>query len=118
MSTPEIEHWMELAAMEQARKVWPGAAEQADLGKQWAITDLQELALRLAAIIARHAAPASLERELSDEVRCLKWIGKFITTASDGGDAWCAVRNQPGASKWANKLRAVLRKYDEAKKVS
>ncbi len=38
----------------------------------------------------------------------VEWIGAFVCTAKDGGDAWCAVRNQPGASVWGKKLDTVL----------
>ena len=37
-----------------------------------------------------------------------KWIGNIINTASDGGDAWCALRNQPGAQQWAKGLKAAI----------
>lgn len=46
--------------------------------------------------------------ELLDVTR---WYSKFILTANDGGDAWCAVRNQEGATEWANKLKEVMAKY-------
>ena len=39
-----------------------------------------------------------------------QWIGKFILTASDGGDAWCAVRDKDGAEEWANELKASIEK--------
>ena len=38
------------------------------------------------------------------------WINKFISTACDGGDAWCAVRGQEGAKDWADRLNAVITK--------
>lgn len=38
-----------------------------------------------------------------------KWINKFISTACDGGDAWCSVRKQPGASEWAENLAILCR---------
>ncbi len=48
-----------------------------------------------------------IERKESKELiqsllDALKWIADPILTANDGGDAWCAVRDRPGASQWAN----------------
>lgn len=43
-----------------------------------------------------------------DLVAACEWIGKFILTASDGGNAWCAVRGQPGAKEWAEGLKAAI----------
>lgn len=36
-----------------------------------------------------------------------QWINAFISTAKDGGDIWCALRNQPGAKEWTNGLQAL-----------
>ncbi len=43
-----------------------------------------------------------------DLLAACEWINAFISTASDGGDAWCAIRNQPGAKEWAKNLEAVI----------
>ena len=40
-----------------------------------------------------------------------RWIGDIVLTGRDGGDAWCAVRNQPGAQEWFQTLKAAI---DEA----
>lgn len=47
-----------------------------------------------------------------DLLKQLQWIAKFILTASDDGDAWCAVRNQPGAQEWSNEMRAAIAKAE------
>ena len=46
-------------------------------------------------------------------VKTLQWIGKFITTASDGGEAWCAVRNQDGAKEWGEDLERLLKQAEQ-----
>ena len=47
--------------------------------------------------------------EINEELLfCCKWIGQFICTANDGGNAWCAVREQPGAKEWSRRLEKVL----------
>ncbi len=33
-------------------------------------------------------------------LKALRWIHDIVCTSDDGGDAWCAVRNRPGAQKW------------------
>lgn len=69
MSKPKIEPWMELAAMEQAREIWPGSAQEADQGIQEGVNDLRELSQKLAAIIARHAKSEGVnERELVERL--------------------------------------------------
>ena len=45
-----------------------------------------------------------------DLLDACKWIHALISTASDGGNAWCAVRDQPGAKEWANNLDAAIKK--------
>ena len=45
-----------------------------------------------------------------DLLAACEWINAFIATASDGGDAWCAVRNQPGAKEWATNLATAIKK--------
>ena len=47
------------------------------------------------------------QEELTEAEECCKWIGDFVCTAKDGGDAWCAVRKHPGAGEWGKKLRRV-----------
>ena len=59
----------------------------------------------LTAVSAHYnALKASHDRLLE----ALKWINAFVGTAKDGGDAWCAVRNQPGASKWAKDMASAI----------
>ncbi len=63
-----------------------------------------DLSIREAAIIAYY-------KELNaDLLEACEWIHAFISTAKDGGNAWCAVRNQPGAKDWANNLDAAVKK--------
>lgn len=54
--------WMLKAAGSCARKIWPGAARDADEGKAGGIADMKELTERIAGEFARHAPP-SLECE-------------------------------------------------------
>ena len=46
------------------------------------------------------AAPKMLE--------ALQWINDFVSTAKDGGAAWVAVRDQPGAKEWATNMSAAI----------
>ncbi len=41
-------------------------------------------------------------------IKHLRWINDIIGTACDGGDAWCAVRDRPGASEWAKGMENLL----------
>ncbi len=50
-----------------------------------------------------------LEKSLS----ACEWIGNYVLTAKDGGNAWCTVRKYPKASDWAKTLREV---HEEVKK--
>lgn len=54
-----------------------------------------------------------------DLVDVVTWMGNFVCTASDGGHAWCAVRDQEGASEWYKKLSELyiqIKKQAECKK--
>lgn len=43
-------------------------------------------------------------------LKAAKWINAFISTAKDGGDAWIAVRDQPGAKEWSQGMQAAIAK--------
>lgn len=56
---------------------------------------------------------ASWQKEQSDKVvsvllDALKWISDPMLTSSDGGDAWCAVRNREGAQAWIKSLESAI----------
>lgn len=53
-----------------------------------------------------------IQEEHADLLEACKWIHKFISTSCDGGDAWCAVRDQDGATEWAKSLIAVVAKAE------
>lgn len=42
-------------------------------------------------------------------LEALQWINDFASTAKDGGAAWVAVRDQPGAKEWATNMRAAIK---------
>lgn len=48
-----------------------------------------------------------------DLLAACEWIADFVLTARDSGEAWCAVREQPGASEWVKGLRAAIAKAKE-----
>lgn len=72
------------------------------------------------AVVSRSGAPNYAEKEMTANAKLIaaapellaavEWINKFISTACDGGDAWCAVREQPGASEWAEDMQAAIAK--------
>ncbi len=41
--------------------------------------------------------------------KALKWINDLVSTAADGGAAWCAVRERPGAEEWGKNMEAVMK---------
>ena len=45
---------------------------------------------------------------LDDLVAVCQWIGNIVSTASDGGRAWGALREQPGAREWGALLKTVI----------
>lgn len=51
-------------------------------------------------------------QQRDDLLEACKWINNIISTACDGGDAWCSIRNRPGASEWANNLKAAIAKCE------
>lgn len=46
---------------------------------------------------------------------CCRWIGSFVNTAKDQGQAWCVVRRYPGAPKWSGALGEIVGKCDTPK---
>lgn len=54
------------------------------------------------------------EKQIHDENilmrKTLQWLGDFVLTANDGGQAWCSVRNNPGAQEWFKDLQRILEK--------
>lgn len=57
--------------------------------------------------------PADLRKQRDDLLAVCKWLWNFVGTASDGGQCWVAIREQPGASKWAKDLSAAIAKAEE-----
>jgi hypothetical protein len=81
-----------------------GTAYQSTLDQQ------EANASRLVECWNEHDALEAKAKSQPDLLEACKWINKFMSTACDGGDAWCAVRNQPGASDWAESMaKAVAR---------
>lgn len=52
-------------------------------------------------------AKQHLENESLKEV--VEWIAAYVLTAKDGGEAWCSVRNNPGAREWINKMKELVK---------
>lgn len=48
--------------------------------------------------------------DYDDLVAVCQWIRDIVNTARDGGAAWCALRDQPGAKQWSERLQAILAK--------
>ena len=56
------------------------------------------------------------ETKTKEELQAVvAWLWDFMGDASDGGEAWCAVRDRPGASKWFKRMEAVMTKVEERK---
>lgn len=95
--------WMLEAAGSCARKIWPGAARDADEGKAGGIADMAELTKRIANEFARHAPP-SLERE------AVNALGRLAD------DYESLQRRQGVAQRWIDdelsEARAILARYD------
>jgi len=53
----------------------------------------------------------TLLQQRDELLEVTRWYSNFILTANDGGDAWCAVRNQKGSTEWVEKLKEVMGKY-------
>lgn len=65
---------------------------------------------RIAAVDGEDESNANLISAAPDLLAACQWIADLVLTARDGGDAWCAVRQQPGAAEWLKTLRAALAK--------
>ncbi len=52
--------------------------------------------------------PAEVCRAAPDLLAACEWLRNVMT--NDGGDCWCAIRDQPGAKVWVEGLKAAIAK--------
>ena len=58
--------------------------------------------------LKHYEAQSKKEAAAPQLLEACKWIGDIVLTANDGGAAWCAVRERPGAEEWLDNLRVAL----------
>lgn len=56
--------------------------------------------------LAHRIVTAVNEYDKSREV--LQWLWNIVGTANDGGHAWCALRESPGANEWIEKFKKLM----------
>lgn len=54
-----------------------------------------------------------LHATASELLEAITWLGNLMFNASDGGQAWIAVRDQPGAKEWITNMQAAHAKATE-----
>lgn len=50
------------------------------------------------------------QENAQDLAEIAQWIAQFVLTSKDGGDAWCAIRNNDGAKEWSTRMKSTLDK--------
>ncbi len=98
--------------MEHSKLPWTMEAyPDADLAKCFVVRDSSGKAINLNQANAEYIVKTA--NVLPMHIGLLKWLGDIVLTASDGGDAWCALREQPGAEQWREDLKIALESANE-----